>query len=116
MPTVSYNDSIKAMIEENPELGAEMLEEAINSLLSGELDEGRLLLRQFVNATMGFKELAERTGKLDKNLMRTLSASGNPTAANLFEIVQACIKAEGVTVAAHVHRQTNAGIGHHDRA
>ena len=82
------------MLDENPEFGAEMLEDALNSLLSGELDEGRLLLRQFVNATIGFKELAKRTGKLDKNLMRTLSAIGNPTASNLFEIVQACIQAE----------------------
>lgn len=110
MPTTSYKAAMKAMVNENPELGAEMLEDALNSLLSGELDEGRLLLRQFVNATMGFKELAERTGKVDKNLMRTLSAAGNPTASNLFEIVQACIQAEGVTVAAHVQRQPDGNL------
>jgi DNA-binding phage protein len=107
MPTTSYNEALKDMIEDNPHMAAEMLEGALNSLLSGELDEGRLLLRQFVNATMGFQELAKRTGKIDKNLMRTLSAAGNPTASNLFEIVQACIQAEGVTVAAHVHKQTD---------
>ncbi len=106
MPTTSYKAAMKSMVDENPKLGVEMLEDALNSLLSGKLDEGRLLLRQFVNATMGFKELAARTGKADKNLMRTLSASGNPTASNLFEIVQACVQAEGVTVAAHVQRQT----------
>ena len=94
MPTTSYKAAIKTMLDENPEFGAEMLEDALNSLLSGELAEGRLLRRQFVNATIGFKELAKRTGKLDKNLMRTLSATGNPTASNLFEIVQACIQAE----------------------
>ena len=110
MPTTSYKSAMKAMVDDNPEFGAEMLEDALNSLLSGELDEGRLLLRQFVNATMGFKELAERTCKVDKNLMRTLSASGNPTASNLFEIVQACIQAEGVTVAAHVQRQADGNL------
>jgi len=102
MPTVSYNDSIKAMIGRSPELATEMLEGAVNSLFEGELEEGRLLLRQYVNATIGFQELARRTGKQDKNLMRSLSPSGNPTAANLFEIIHAWSEAEGVTIAAHV--------------
>ena len=105
MPTTSYKDSMKAMVDENPDMATEMLEDAINSLLSGDLDDGRLLLRQYINATLGFQELAKRTGKQDKNLMRSLSATGSPTAANLFQIVQACMKAEGVTVAAHVIKQ-----------
>lgn len=105
MPTVPYKDSLKAMVEKNPYMAAEMLEDAINALLAGELDEGRLLLRQYVNATIGFPELARRTGKADKNLMRTLGPTGSPTAANLFDILQTCMKAEGVTAAARVVRQ-----------
>jgi DNA-binding phage protein len=110
MPTISYNDSLKGMIGQKPELGAELLEDAVNSLLAGDLDEGRLLLRQFVNATIGFKELAARTGKIDKNLMRTLSISGNPTAANLFEIVRACVEAQGLTIDAHVRKAPDAAL------
>jgi DNA-binding phage protein len=63
-----------------------MFEDAINALLAGELDEGHLLLRQYVNATIGFGELARRTGKADKNLIRALGLNGSPTAANLFQI------------------------------
>lgn len=102
MTTVSYTDSIKAMIDRNPEMANEVFEDAINALLAGELEEGRLLLRQYVNYTIGFQELARRTGKQDKNLMRTLSARGNPTVTNLFEIIQACAKAEGFNVSAKV--------------
>jgi len=98
---------MKAMVDRNPEMATEMLEDALNALLSGNLEEGRLLLRQYINATIGFKELAQRTGKQDKNLMRSLSEAGNPTAANLFEIIQACVKAEGVTVAAQVMPQSD---------
>lgn len=114
MPTIPYNDALKDMLEENPQMSTEMLEGALNLILSGELDEGRLLLRQFINATIGFKELGRRIGKDDKNLMRTLSERGNPTAANLFEIVRACVKAEGVTVAAHVQKQSSSELSHHD--
>ena len=105
MPTTSYKDSLKAMVARNPDMATEMLEDAINALLAGELDEGRLLLRQYVNATIGFGELARRTGKADKNLIRTLGPNGSPTAANLFQIIQTCMKAEGVTIAAHVVRK-----------
>ena len=77
MPTVPYKDSLKAIVERNPHMAAEMLEDAINALLAGELDEGRLLLRQYVNATIGFPELARLTGKADKNLMRSLGPTGS---------------------------------------
>jgi DNA-binding phage protein len=116
MPTKPLDTVYKELFDENPHMSAEMLEGALNLILSGELDDGRLLLRQFVNATIGFQELARRTGKVDKTLMRSLSASGNPTAANLFEIVQACMKAEGVTAAAQLHRIPDDALGHHDQA
>ena len=102
MPTISYNDMLKGVIDDKPELAVEMFEDAINSLLAGELDDARLLLRQYVNATIGFQELAQRTGKIDKNLMRTLSKEGNPTAMNLMAIIRACAEAEGVSLSAHV--------------
>jgi DNA-binding phage protein len=102
MPTIPFDDMLKGMADDNPQFASEMLEEALNTILAGDVDDGRVLLRQYVKATIGFQELAKRTGKQDKNLMRSLSASGNPTAANLFEIVQACTKAAGVTVSAHV--------------
>lgn len=104
MPSTPYKDSMKAMVARNPDIAAEMLEDAINALFAGNLDEGRLLLRQYVNATIGFGELAQRTGKTDKNLIRSLGPNGSPTAANLFQIIQACMKAEGVTIAAHIIR------------
>ena len=102
MPTVPFSDSLKAIADRDPDFANNILEESINAMLSGDLDTGRIHLRDYVHATIGFKELARRTGKNDKNLMRSLSPKGNPTASNLFEIIQACVKFEGVTIAAHV--------------
>lgn len=104
MPVMKYDNALKDMLDNDPKLVVEMLEDALNSILNGDLDDGRLLLRQFVKATIGFQELSDRTGKIDKNLMRTLSKNGNPTAANLFEIIQACIDAQGLYVSANVER------------
>ncbi|MEM7300147.1 MAG: transcriptional regulator [Pseudomonadota bacterium] len=107
MPSLPLDTSLKAMVSRNPEFATEMLEDAINALLAGDPDEGRLMLRQYVKATIGFQELARRTGKRDKNLMRSLSASGNPTAANLFEIVGACVESEGGVVSAHIVKNSD---------
>lgn len=105
MPTVPYDTAMRDMVKDKPEIGLEMLEGALNSLLAGEVDDGRILLREYVNVTIGFQELARRTGKHDKNLMRSLSATGNPTAANLFEIIHACAADQGMTITAHVERE-----------
>jgi len=104
MPTVPYDTAMRDMVERNPEIGLEMLEGALNSLLAGDVDDGRLLLREYVKTTIGFQELARRTGKQDKNLMRSLSVKGNPTAANLFEIIRACADDQDMTITAHVEK------------
>lgn len=96
MPSVSYRSSLQKMLRDQPEIAIEMLEDAVAALLSGDVDEGRLLLRQYINGTLGFQELESRTGKNCKALMRMLSASGNPTASNLFDILRVCMETNGV--------------------
>jgi len=102
MPTVSYTDAMKSMVDDNPQMGVEMLEDAINALLEGNTDEGRIHLRAYINATLGFAELGRRMNKDSKNIMRSLSPKGNPTASNLMQIIQACATAQDVMIAAHV--------------
>ena len=63
-------------------------------LLSGDLDTGKAVLRDFINATIGFEELSELTGKSPKSLM--FSPAGNPQARNLFEIIGYLQKREGI--------------------
>lgn len=102
MTSIPYDDAIRSMVDDEPQIGLNMLEDAFNALFRGDMDEGRVHLREFVASTIGFAELGRRLDKDPKNLMRSLSPRGNPTASNLFEIIQACSKAEGVTVTAHV--------------
>ena len=102
MTSIPYDDAIRAIVDDEPQIGLDMFEDALNALFRGDVDEGRIHLREFVASTIGFAELGRRLNKDPKNLMRALSPRGNPTASNLFEIIQACTKAEGVTVTAHV--------------
>jgi DNA-binding phage protein len=52
-------------------------------LLSEEPEAARLVLRDLVDATVGFEQLAELTHKPSKSLHRRLAAHGNPSMNNL---------------------------------
>jgi len=75
-----------------------LLTESLDAMLSGDLDTGKSLLRDYINATTGFEILADGIGKSPKSLMRMLSTGGNPTAKNLFGIVSYLQQAEGVSL------------------
>jgi hypothetical protein len=61
-----------------------LLSEAIESLLSGEVALGKELLRDYINATVGFPKPAAHTNLHVKTLHRMIGPNGNPTANNLF--------------------------------
>jgi DNA-binding phage protein len=72
------------------------LSDALESLLSGEVTLGKELLRDYINATVGFPKLAAHTKIHAKTLHQMFGPNGNPTANNLFEIVAYLQQAEGV--------------------
>ena len=54
-----------------------LLDEAAILFLNGEPETARLILRDLVNATIGFEQLATLTAKPSKSLHRMLSPTGN---------------------------------------
>ena len=82
-----YKDTINERIESDSEFTASLLDESITLFLNGEPDVARLVLRDLVNATVGFEKLAEEVEKPSKSLHRMLSARGNPTMDNLTKII-----------------------------
>ena len=102
MPTIRYDDLVRDDIENDSGLARDYLQNAIDFLLADDLEGGRVMLRHFINGTIGFVELGRRLGRDPKNLMRSLSPTGNPTASNLLAIIRACAEAEGVVIRARV--------------
>ncbi|MHB8653621.1 MAG: helix-turn-helix domain-containing transcriptional regulator [Terriglobia bacterium] len=85
--TRDFKETVKARAERDPAFRRELLREAIECLLSGEVDSGKMVLRDYINATIGFAQLAAALRWSPKSLMRMLGPSGNPHARNLFKIV-----------------------------
>ena len=69
--------------------------------LNGEPEMARMILRDLVNATVGFEELAKETSKPSKSLHRMLSAKGNPSMDNLAAIFAVIRTTLGVDMQVH---------------
>ena len=96
--TRSFRDTVMARVGREPEFGIALMQEAIELLLSGDTEAAKSMLRDVINATIGFPELSRRTGTPAKSLMRMFSPSGNPTARALFTAIKELQVANGVVL------------------
>lgn len=87
--------TVVARVQRDPAFSRALLDEAATLFLSGEPETARIILRDLVNATLGFERLAKTTAMPSKSLHRMLSPKGNPSMDNLaamFDAVRKCIK------------------------
>ncbi len=87
--TRDFKQTVVERVRRDPKFARALLDEAATLFLNGEPEAARLLLRDLVNATVGFETLARLTDKPAKSLHRMLSQSGNPSMDNLAAIFDA---------------------------
>lgn len=85
--TREFKETVKARVERDPAFRAALLKEAVAVLLEGDLETGKSVLRDYINATVGFEKLGRATGMPAKSLMRMLGPNGNPRADNLLTLI-----------------------------
>jgi DNA-binding phage protein len=94
--TRDFKETIRARVERDPKFRKALLREGVEAMLAGDVATAKTILRDYINATVGFSDLAEATHIPSKSLMRMLGPAGNPRADNLFEIVSFLQRREGV--------------------
>ena len=94
--TRDFKETIQARIERDLGFREALLEEGVECLLAGDVETGKSVLRDYVNATIGFRELGRLTDKSPKSLMRMLGPHGNPQARNLLGIIGCLQEREGL--------------------
>jgi DNA-binding phage protein len=99
--TKAFRDTVVERVKRDPAFARALLDEAATLFLNGEPDTARLILRDLVNATIGFEALAARTAKPAKSLHRMLSKRGNPSMDNIAAILSVVRKELGVELEAH---------------
>jgi DNA-binding phage protein len=94
--TRSFKETVMEDIRCDPEFAEAMLREGLDALLWGEIEVGKDMLRDYINATIGFEKLSKKVGLPPKSLMRMFGPSGNPQAKNLFAVIGALQKNAGI--------------------
>ena len=97
--TKEFKETVKERAERDPAFRAALLTEAIELLLTGDLETGKAVLRDYINATVGFEKLARATGTPTKSLMRMLGPNGNPRADNLLTMIAKLQRITGLHLA-----------------
>ena len=108
--TRDFKETICSRVTRDPRFRRELLREGVEAMLAGDMSTAKIILRDYINATVGFTDLAEATHIPSKSLMRMLSPAGNPRADNLFEIVSVLQRRERIRFqlkTAHSSARTN---------
>jgi DNA-binding phage protein len=96
--TREFKETVAARVQKDPAFAQALLDEAITLFVNGEPESAKLILRDLVNATVGFEALAEEIHKPAKSLHRMLFQSGNPTMSNISAVFAAIKRALKVEV------------------
>lgn len=94
--TRDFRETVQARVQRDKKFRRGLLSDAIEAFLGDEAELGREILRDYINATIGFPALAEQTGIHAKTLHQMFGPKGNPTAAKLFAIIACLQEHEGV--------------------
>jgi DNA-binding phage protein len=94
--TRSFKELVQRHVAEDPAFAEALLREGIDTMLAGDVDAGKAILRDYIKATIGFEKLGEATGAPPKSLIRMFGPRGNPQAKNLFSVIGYLQKQAGV--------------------
>jgi hypothetical protein len=61
--TRDFKETIQARVECDPAFREALLKEGVECLLSGDVETGKTVLRDYINATIGFEVFGDPTDK-----------------------------------------------------
>ena len=96
--TRDFKETVLARVQADPQFRDALLKEGIETLLAGDVDSGKTILRDYIKATVGFEQLGAETGSSPKSLIRMFGPTGNPQARNLFSVISHLQRHAGLTL------------------
>jgi DNA-binding phage protein len=94
--TKSFKELVQRRVAKDPDFATALLREGIDAMLTGDVDTGKAILRDYIKATVGFEKLGQATAMPPKSLIRMFGPRGNPQARNLFGIIGYLQKQAGI--------------------
>ena len=94
--TKSFSELVQGRVKTDKKFAEALLLEGVDAMLSGDVDAGKTILRDYIKATVGFEKLGAATGVPPKSLIRMFGPGGNPQAKNLFSVIGCLQKRAGL--------------------
>ncbi len=96
--TKDFRDTVRERAQRDVQFRHALYREALHEIFNGDQAVGRSMLRNYINATIGFPTLSRKTKIPSPSLQRMFGPKGNPSATNLFVVLRVLQKSEGVSV------------------
>lgn len=94
--TKNFKELVQQHVKADNKFAEALLREGVDAMLSGDVETGKTILRDYIKATVGFEKLGQATGAPPKSLIRMFGPRGNPQAKNLFNVIGYLQKRAGV--------------------
>ena len=94
--TRSFKRMVEDRLTRDPGFRESLLRESVETMLAGDVETGKAVLRDYIKATIGFTALGEAIGAPSKSLIRMFGPKGNPNADNLFKVLNYLQKHAGI--------------------
>src|ERR1700680_1778003 len=85
--TQNFRSLVEHHVKRDKKFAESLLREGVDAMLSGDVETGEIILRDYIKATVGFEKLGAATGAPPKSLIRMFGPRGNPQAKNLFSVI-----------------------------
>jgi len=96
--TNTLHSLVQSRVARDPDFAGAPLREGIDTMITGDMDTGKAILRDYIKSTVGFEKLGEATDTPPKSLIRMFGPRGNPLALNLFGVLGYLQKQAGVAL------------------
>ena len=106
--TREFRETVRKEAQRSAAFRRALLTEAAESLLGGDLETAKSILRDAIKATIGYRSLTEATGIPEKSLIRMFGPKGNPRASHLARVIEALQDHEGVRLEVRAARREDA--------
>ena len=100
--TREFKETVMLRAKQDPDFRQELIVEATNAFLDGDIDTGKRLLRDYLNATEALPSIAKELKQNEKSIRRMVGPQGNPTLKNFASLINACKRRESIDL--HVCR------------
>jgi DNA-binding phage protein len=109
--TKDFNETVRASAQRDPTFRHALFCEALDLLVNGEHELAKAVLRKFINATVGFEDLAVVVGIPSKSLHRMFGPRGNPSLGSLTSVISALRQIEKVNISVSLSKRASSTAG-----